>query len=149
VRNSERRRISKSLIYSAATVALMLTLGSGCGGAGPEAGNRQSGNAGTTPAPVPTPDNTGNVVEVRLTEFRIEMPTSIAAGPTTFKVANAGSVEHSFEVAGNNIERKLEANLKAGSTATLTLDLRPGLYNVSCPVSDHEGRGMFLELLVR
>jgi hypothetical protein len=37
-------------------------------------------------------------VAVRLTEFQIEMPTTLPAGLTTFSVTNAGQMEHNFEI---------------------------------------------------
>lgn len=90
----------------------------------------------------------GDTVEVRLTDFAIEMPMRLPAGPTTFHVMNAGQAEHNFEVEGQGIEQELESNLAAGDTATMQLDLEPGTYTVYCPVGDHEDRGMRMELTV-
>ena len=89
-----------------------------------------------------------NTVQVSLTEFEIDMPDSIPAGPTTFEVTNNGTVEHNFEVEGQGVEEELEANLQPGETGTLELDLAPGTYEIYCPVADHEGMGMSLTLTV-
>jgi plastocyanin len=86
-------------------------------------------------------------VEVSLTEFQIDMPTSIAAGPVTFDVSNDGAEIHGFEVEGNGIEEEIE-ELAAGEAGTLEVDLEPGTYEVYCPVDDHRGMGMELELEV-
>ena len=43
------------------------------------------------------PDNT---VDVRLTEYKIEMPTTLAAGRTTFNITNEGKEKHTFEIKG-------------------------------------------------
>lgn len=88
-------------------------------------------------------------VAVKLTEFKIEMSTSVAAGATTFKVTNAGKETHSFEVEGNGIEKELETKLKAGETGMLQVDLKPGAYKVYCPVDGHKMLGMSLNLTVK
>jgi hypothetical protein len=89
-----------------------------------------------------------NTVQVSLTEFEIDMPDSIPAGPTTFEITNNGTVEHNFEVEGQDVEEELETNLQPGETGTLELDLAPGTYEIYCPVADHEGQGMSLSLTV-
>ena len=90
----------------------------------------------------------GNTVAVSLTEFAIEMPKSIPAGPTAFEVTNDGTVEHNFEVEGQGIEEAFDENLEPGKTRMMELDLEPGTYEVYCPVGDHEAEGMALELTV-
>jgi plastocyanin len=88
------------------------------------------------------------VVEVRLTEFTIEMPTTVPPGQVTFSVTNAGTVEHNFGIAGEGIEKKFDTNLKPGETRSLQVDLPVGAYTVYCTVDDHKERGMQLELRV-
>ncbi len=88
-------------------------------------------------------------VEVKLREFKIEMPTTLSAGPTTFKVTNTGSDVHSFEVEGNGIEKGLGAKLEAGQTKLLQVNLKPGTYKVYCPVDGHKMIGMSLDLMVK
>jgi len=88
------------------------------------------------------------VVEVKLTEFLIEMPTTVPPGPVTFSVTNAGTMEHNFEVEGQGIEKRFDTPLKAGETRSLRVDLPAGTYIVYCPIDDHQKRGMQLELKV-
>ncbi len=88
------------------------------------------------------------LVDVALTEFKIQMPTSVTAGLTTFKVTNTGSDVHSFEIEGNGIEKALAAKLEAGQTKMLQVDLKPGTYRVYCPVDGHKMIGMSLRLTV-
>lgn len=90
----------------------------------------------------------GGAVEVTLTDFRIDMPSTLPAGPTTFRITNAGKSEHNFEVEGEGIETELAQNLQPGESGTLEVDLRPGTYHVYCPVANHEERGMAVELMV-
>jgi uncharacterized cupredoxin-like copper-binding protein len=88
------------------------------------------------------------VVEVKLTEFIIEMPTTAPPGQMTFSVTNAGTMEHNFEVEGKGIEKKFDTNLKPGETRNLQVDLPVGTYTIYCTVDDHKERGMQLELKV-
>jgi hypothetical protein len=98
--------------------------------------------------PVAGAQETPNVIEVGLTEYQINMPTSIPAGPTTFRVTNNGTAGHNFEIEGQGIDQALEADLQPGETAEMQVDLVAGTYDVYCPVGDHRGMGMQLELTV-
>jgi plastocyanin len=99
-------------------------------------------------APVTAGERLVAVVEVKLTEFAIEMPKTVPPGQMTFSVTNAGTMEHNFEVEGEGIEKKFDTNLKPGETRDLQVDLPVGTYTVYCTVEDHKDRGMRLELKV-
>src|SRR5437879_1034628 len=61
------------------------------------------------------------VVSAKLSEWKVELSeATIAAGPVTFTITNAGSIPHAFEVEGQGIERETEL-IQPGSTATLDL----------------------------
>jgi uncharacterized cupredoxin-like copper-binding protein len=102
---------------------------------------------GTPMAGTPTA-GAEETVAVSLTEFAIDMPTDLAAGPITFQVTNDGTTDHNFEVEGQGIEEELPQNLAPGQSGTLSLDLAPGTYEVYCPVGNHADEGMRLELTV-
>jgi len=89
-------------------------------------------------------------VNAKLSEWKVELsqPT-ITAGIVTFTVTNAGSVPHAFEVEGQGIEKETEV-IQPGSTATLKLTLKPGNYDVYCPVGgdSHKHLGMETHLKV-
>ena len=105
--------------------------------------------AGPTPSTANAdPASVEQTVEVRLTEYRIEMPLQLRAGRTLFKVTNAGEMFHSFEIEGRGIEKEVESGVDAGQTKTLKLDLKPGAYEVYCPVHGHKKAGMSLEVQV-
>lgn len=105
-------------------------------------------DSGATEAPATAGNGgAGQTVDVSLTEFEIDMPTSISAGEVTFNVTNDGTMEHAFEVEGNGIEDETDV-LAAGDSATLTVNLEPGTYEVYCPVGNHRDMGMLLELEV-
>jgi plastocyanin len=89
-------------------------------------------------------------VSARLTEWNVELSAgTIAAGTVTFTVTNAGSIPHALEVEGQGIEQETGV-IQPGASATLTLTLKPGTYEVYCPVGNdsHKQLGMETELKV-
>jgi hypothetical protein len=91
----------------------------------------------------------GGEIPVTLSEYKIDMPTTIPSGSTTFRIINAGTTEHSFEIQGPALQHRLDTVLKPGESHALTLDLKPGKFKVYCPVGTHSDQGMFVEILVR
>jgi uncharacterized cupredoxin-like copper-binding protein len=105
-----------------------------------------SGGAKNAPATIiPSGSST---VDVTLTEFKIDMPQTLPAGPTTFVVKNAGTAIHNFEIQGQGIDQVFPSNLAAGDTQSMEVDLKAGTYRVWCPVDAHADRGMELQLTV-
>lgn len=98
-------------------------------------------SASAQASPMASPTATG-CVTVSLSEFKIDMPATLPAGPTTFQVTNHGTITHSFEIEGQGIEKRLPHTLNPGESATLTVDLKPGKYEAYCPVDGHKGMGM-------
>ena len=90
----------------------------------------------------------GGQVPVSLAEFAISMPSSLPAGRVTFAITNDGTITHSFEIEGNGVEKSLKNPLEPGQTDMLSVNLDPGTYTVYCPIDDHRGQGMELEVTV-
>jgi plastocyanin len=89
-------------------------------------------------------------VNAKLSEWKVELSQpSITAGTVTFTVVNTGTVPHAFEVEGQGIEQET-AVIQPGSSATLKLTLKPGNYDVYCPVGgeSHKHLGMETHLKV-
>lgn len=110
------------------------------------------GARGASPADSLVPGAEPDTVNVRLTEYRIQMPRSLPAGPTVLRVTNSGAVEHNLELRGEGptgLREKFARNLHPTQTRNLRLDLEPGKYKVFCPVGGHLHRGGLLVLEVR
>jgi plastocyanin len=93
-------------------------------------------------------DPTG--VSGKMSEWKVELSQrTVAAGAVTFTVTNTGSVPHAFEVEGQGIEQATDV-IQPGSSAKLTLTLKPGNYDVYCPVGNdsHKHLGMETHLKV-
>jgi hypothetical protein len=101
------------------------------------------GLAHTAPdAPVP--------VTATLSEWKVELSeATLAAGTVEITVTNAGSIPHALEVEGAGIEEETPL-IQPGSSATLVLTLRPGRYEIYCPVGtdSHKKLGMETHLRV-
>src|SRR5204862_8117238 len=100
-------------------------------------------------APQPHP-GVASTVNVKLSEWNVVLSqASVAAGPVTFVITNAGSIPHGLEVEGQGIEQEIET-IQPGASDTLTLTLKPGSYEVYCPVGSdsHKKLGMDTHLTV-
>jgi hypothetical protein len=91
------------------------------------------------------------VVDVALSNFVIDMPDTLPAGPTRFAITNNGQAPHNFVIEGNGQSRKLANNLQPGQSGFLNIDLAPGTYTIFCPVGEgaHRAQGMELTLTVQ
>ena len=104
-----------------------------------------------TPAPPWTPDSaapTGEVIDVGLSEYTIDMPANLPAGPVTFLITNDGTLAHSFAIEGPGIDEALTHDLAPGETGAFTVDLQPGTYSVTSPTAGDRDNGMSLVLTV-
>jgi plastocyanin len=89
-------------------------------------------------------------VRAKLSEWAIELSeATVPTGTVTFTVTNGGSIPHAFEVEGNGTERETPL-IQPGASATLTLTLSPGTYEIYCPVGQdsHKKLGMDAHLKV-
>jgi plastocyanin len=96
-----------------------------------------------TPAPA-------GAMTAKLSEWKIELSeATVPAGRVTFTATNVGSIPHAFELEGEGIEQETGL-IQPGSSATLTVNLVPGNYEVYCPVGEtsHKKLGMETHLKV-
>ena len=88
-------------------------------------------------------------VNVTMTDYHFTMPSTTQPGLTTFVIKNDGRKEHAFEIKGEGLDQRLSPNPKPGQTATLQVNLKPGTYNITCPLPFHTMRGMKTTLTVK
>lgn len=96
------------------------------------------------------PADPATQLAVRLSEWKIELSqASISPGTTRILVANGGSIPHGVGIEGRGVDKRI-ALIQPGMTDTFTLTLRPGRYEVYCPVGDgsHKQLGMAVSLAV-
>jgi len=89
-------------------------------------------------------------VSVTLTEWKVGLASdTLRAGSVSFEVKNAGSMTHAFYVRGNGVDKGTR-EIPANQSATLTLTLKPGTYEVFCPMSEesHKMAGMARKIVV-
>jgi len=112
---------------------------------------------------------TGGQVSVTLTDTGVTLAqTSVSSGPVTFKVTNAGSIEHELvvvqtDVAQDKIQPDADepgkmseagaqgesGDLAAGAIKDFTLNLSPGKYVLMCNQPGHYMVGMHIAFVVR
>ena len=141
------RGMPSRLFWLIALSVLMLGLMLGLTSCSEPGGRLESGGQAPVDETATSPATAqATITEVVLTEYQIEMPTSLSMGSQAFSVTNNGTVEHNFEVEGQGIEEKFETNLSPGESQTLQLDLEPGTYEVYCPLGNHKDQGMEIQL---
>ncbi len=86
-------------------------------------------------------------LEVRMKEFRFEPSRiEVQAGRVQLVLRNEGVIPHDFAVPALGVKSSL---VGAKKEEVLTLDLKPGTYEVECTVGGHKEAGMRATLVVR
>ncbi len=82
-------------------------------------------------------------------DFTLTPPTVTidAPGTYTFEATNDGGVDHSLEIEGNGVEEVTET-ITPGESASVTIDLETGTYEMYCPIGNHRDLGMSGEVTV-
>lgn len=89
-------------------------------------------------------------VPVTLSEWKVELGRdTVPAGSVTFRVKNNGSMSHAFHVKGEGVDKET-LPIAVRQTGSLTLTLKPGTYELFCPLSEqtHKMAGMLKKLIV-
>ena len=136
--------------YAAVGLAVLAIGAAGCG-----SDNNNDNSSASTPASTPAAPTTtttakttpaaagGGTVTLGESEFKITPKDATAkAGKVTIDVKNDGAIVHNLNVEGNGIEEKKTADLQPGSSGKLTLNLKPGKYEMYCSIDGHRASGM-------
>ena len=89
-------------------------------------------------------------VTVTLSEFKLGLSRdTVQAGAVTFRVTNGGAMNHAFYVRGSDVAKGTR-DIAKGESASLTVTVKPGTYEVYCPMSEgsHKMAGMAKTLVV-
>ena len=89
-------------------------------------------------------------ISVTLTEWKLRLSRdTVQAGSVTFEVTNRGTVDHSVQVVGPGVDKGTR-QIRAREVATLTVTLKPGSYEIYCPLAEgsHKTAGMSKTLVV-
>ncbi|NMH99425.1 hypothetical protein HF526_19210 [Pseudonocardia sp. K10HN5] len=132
---------------------LTLTL-AGCGG-----GSNGAAAAPTVPVAVPTTaaaagtaaaEPAGKQVTVTMSEFALTLSEqTFTPGTYTFVADNTGQYPHTITINGPGVQNQSASGpLKSGQSASLTVTLQPGSYEIWCPVGDHKAKGMTTTITV-
>ncbi len=86
---------------------------------------------------------------IRLRDFKL-VPDGLVgkAGTITFHLVNEGRYTHDFRVEGEGVDEKAP-KVGQGRERDWKIDLKPGTYRISCPISNHNKRGMTGTLVVK
>jgi plastocyanin len=89
-------------------------------------------------------------VTVTLSEWKMRLSQdTVPAGPVTIQVTNAGAMAHALQVVGPGVDKGTR-QVAAREVATLTVTLKPGTYELYCPLAEgsHKMAGMTRTLVV-
>jgi uncharacterized cupredoxin-like copper-binding protein len=88
-------------------------------------------------------------VTVDASEYALKLPSNhLAPGTYTFTMDNVGHATHAIELEGPGVDHAKSSTAGPGGTATLTVTLQPGSYELWCPVGNHKQAGMDTTLTV-
>lgn len=142
------------IAYRIAAAAAALVLLAACGDDGDDTMESfpDPGQVLATPTPESSaaPSSAGKkaAIQVDESEYMITMDKTFTAGTYTFTVTNGGKFPHALQIDGPGIEDEGTGNIAPGAEGSVTVTLQKGTYHFSCPVGDHESKGMELEVTV-
>ncbi len=89
----------------------------------------------------------GPQTKITVKEFVFSPKTiTVPSGTDQFVVVNTGAVEHTFVIDALKVK---SPPIKPGQSVTLTINLKPGTYQVYCDVPGHKELGMVSTITVK
>jgi plastocyanin len=142
---SDGRERWRRLAVSVAGVAVVAVA---CGG-GSTGGPAPGATTTATSGPASSPPS-GQQVTVQMTDFRLALPETLTPGTYTFVAVNAGQTVHAIQIDGPGVsDQRTPGDVRPGQSASLTVTLQPGSYDIYCPVDGHRAMGMDTHFTVR
>jgi uncharacterized cupredoxin-like copper-binding protein len=107
------------------------------------------GSSGGGSSPAAAAPSNAKTVTATETDFKIALSvSSVPAGTYTFKAVNSGQDTHALEINGPGVSDKSTAGISPSSSASLTVTLTKGSYEIWCPVANHKAMGMDTHITV-
>jgi serine/threonine protein kinase/uncharacterized cupredoxin-like copper-binding protein len=104
---------------------------------------------GTAAAKTQTPQAIKADVNVTEKEFSITQDVStVKAGKISFSIENKGTIPHTYRIIDATNTVILNIPIDPGKTETTSIDLKAGVYKISCAIPGHEALGMSATLTV-
>lgn len=98
---------------------------------------------------VSQPASDAHRIEVSVTPDAIDLPKSVDGGKAAFVVKNTSNEALTVEVHAQELKRRLLLSLQAQATRIFQLQLRPGVYQVSCTIKNQQSKQVSVNLSVR
>ena len=148
-----RTHSAPRLAAGLATGVLVLGLAA-CGGnssddTGSAAGSSSPASSAAAADSSGSSDSAGTTLTATEKDFSIALSSdSVAPGTYTLSVENAGNATHSLSIKGPGGVDETSKTLQGGDSATMTVTLEAGKYEVWCPIGNHKAMGMDTTLTV-
>jgi uncharacterized cupredoxin-like copper-binding protein len=146
-----RRGVAAALPMAAAAVALTAAgcSSSGSPAAAPAAAPSSVAAAPSSAAPSPAAGGTTAVTATE-TEFHIALSAkSFSPGTYKFTAVDKGHLQHNLVINGPGVSQvKTAGLLSPGQSASVTVTLRKGSYDIYCGVPGHKAEGMNVNITV-
>ena len=100
-----------------------------------------SSTAASTDSSTTASSGGGQTVKIGESEYKLDpSDATLKAGSVTLDVTNDGTITHNLQIEGNGVEETTDS-LAPGDTGELTVDLKPGSYEMYCTIDGHKDRG--------
>lgn len=142
----------KGIVVSIVTVAFLAGVG-GCG----SSSKKQSNTSTSTSTPSAASSTTSSAAgagktTIGETEYKLNPanPTVAKSGTVTLTTKNDGATVHALTIehGGPGGKDARSSDIQPGASTTLSANLKPGKYEIYCPIDGHKGLGMKGELIV-
>lgn len=101
-----------------------------------------SSTAASTDSSTTASSGGGQTVKIGESEYKLDpSDATLKAGSVTLDVTNDGTITHNLQIEGNGVEETTDS-LAPGDTGELTVDLKPGSYEMYCTIDGHKDLGM-------
>ena len=132
-------------IKTLAASALLLLAVAGCSASGSTTPSptTPAASAPTASVPAASASTATNATPITVRDFKFDTPDVAVTGEVALAVTNAGPTVHDLTIRDSSGKVLGEtADLTAGASETLTVDLPAGKYTIFCSLPGHESLGI-------